>query len=136
MIQAAVESNQSLLESLKPPHPAECNYRISLMHRSRESTVQIDQQQPSAINVRARRKTDGQNRTEASFQEVVEAFANQRGIAFHPKTKTGSNSMIDGKPVFMFGDHPVYLDKNVILALGGSNLQPISLEHLAQANNI
>ena len=133
MIQAAVESNQSLLESLKPPHPAECNYRISLMHRSRESTVQIDQQQPSAINVRARRKTDGQNRTEASFQEVVEAFANQRGIAFHPKTKTGSNSMIDGKPVFMFGDHPVYLDKNVIFALRGPNWQPISLEHLAQA---
>jgi len=56
----------------------ECSYRISLMHRSRESTVQNDQQQPIAINVRTRR---------------------------------------DGKPEFMFGDHPVYLDKNVILAL-------------------
>jgi len=133
MIQAAVESNQSLLESLEPPDPAECNYRISLMHRSRESTVQNDQQQPIAINVRTRRKTNGQNRTEASFQEVVEAFASQRGITFHPKTKTGSNSMIDGKSVFMFGDHPVYLDKNVIFALRGTNWQPISLEHLAQA---
>jgi tuftelin-interacting protein 11 len=133
MIQAAIESNQSLLESLEPPDPAECNYRISLMHRSRESTVQNDQQQPIAINVRTGRKTNGQNRTEASFQEVVEAFASQRGITFHPKTKTGSNSMIDGKPVFMFGDHPVYLDKNVIFTLRGTNWQPISLEHLAQA---
>jgi hypothetical protein len=73
----------------------ECSYRISLMHRSRESTVQNDQQQPIAINVRTRRMTDGQNRTEASFQEVVEAFANQRGMTFHSKTKTGSNSVIE-----------------------------------------
>jgi hypothetical protein len=73
----------------------ECSYRISLMHRSRESTVQNDQQQPIAINVRTRRKTDGQNRTEASFREVVEAFTNQRGMTFHPKTKTGSNSVIE-----------------------------------------
>ncbi|KAL3775720.1 hypothetical protein ACHAW5_002932 [Stephanodiscus triporus] len=131
MIQAAIESNHSLLESLKPLNPSACNYRISLMHRSKERSAQNEKQQPSAIHVSARRMMGGHNRVEASFQEVVEAFANQHGIMFHPKS--GSNSMIDGKPVFMFGEHPVYFDKNVLFTFRGSNWQPISLEHLAQA---
>jgi hypothetical protein len=39
-------------------------------------------------------------------------------MEFYPKT--GSNSTKDSKPVFMFGNHPVYLDSNVIFALRGS----------------
>ncbi|KAL3816990.1 hypothetical protein ACHAXA_010110 [Cyclostephanos tholiformis] len=131
MIQAVIESDLSSLEILKPPQPAECNYRISSMHRSKDRTAQNDYHQPSAVKVRVRREIVGQNRMDASFQEVVEAFANQRGISFHPKT--GSNIMVDGKPVFMFGEHPVYFDKHVIFAFRGSKWQPISLEHLAQA---
>jgi tuftelin-interacting protein 11 len=126
MIQAAIESNLSSLEILRPPHPAECNYRISSMHRSKERIAEIDDHQPSAENVRVRR----QRRIEVSFQEVVEAFANQRGMSFHPKT--GSNAMVDGKPVFMLGEHPVYFDKNVIFALRESEWHPTSLEHFAQ----
>ena len=34
MIQSAAESNHTLLDSLRPAHPTESNYRIALMHRS------------------------------------------------------------------------------------------------------
>jgi len=67
----------------------------------------------------------------ASFAEVVEDFARQHDIDFYPKL--GSNSTKDGKKVFMFGNHPVYFDENVLFALRGAAWQPISLEHLAQA---
>ncbi len=93
--------------------------------------MQADKQ-PTAVNVRVQQKMNGGGRTAAaSFQEVVEAFANQHDISFYPKT--GSNSTKDGKPVFMFGNHPVILDKDVLFALRGSAWQPISLEHLAQS---
>mmetsp|Transcript_18866 Transcript_18866/g.34126 ORF Transcript_18866/g.34126 Transcript_18866/m.34126 type:complete len:236 (-) Transcript_18866:74-781(-) len=132
MIQAALESNEALLDSLRPPHPTDCNYRISLMHRSKERKPQ-NAEKSSAVNVRVQRNLRGNGKmaVAASFQEVVEAFANQHDIPFHPKS--GSKSMKDGKPVFMFGEHPIYIDKNVLFALRGSAWRPISLEHLAQA---
>lgn len=132
MIQAAVESKKTLLESLRPPSPTECNYRISLMLRSKERTSQNKDRQREDVTIRAQPKSSHHGgRIAASFQDVVEEFANQHDISFHPKT--GSNSMKDGKPIFMFGDHPVYIDKNVLFSLRGANWQPISLEHLAQS---
>jgi hypothetical protein len=129
MIQAAVESKKTLLESLKPSHPTECNYRISLMLRSKERTSQNNHERLRDVTVRAQPKASHHGgRIAASFQDVVEEFANQHDISFYPK-----NSMKDGKPIYMFGDHPVYIDKNVLLSLRGSHWQPISLEHLAQS---
>ncbi|KAL7541288.1 hypothetical protein ACHAXR_010789 [Thalassiosira sp. AJA248-18] len=129
MIQATFESNEALLDGLLPPHPTDCNYRISSMHRSKERKPQNNDQ--TRVNVRVQQKLHGNGKMAASFKEVVEAFANQHDIAFFPKS--GSNSMKDGKPVFMFGDHPIYFDKNVLFALRGSAWRPISLEHLAQS---
>ena len=131
MIQAAIESNNTLLDSLQPAHPTDCNYRIALMHRS--ATTNNENVKPArGMNVRVQQKTQlppTGGRTEASFKEVVESFCHQHDISFRPK----SNSMKDGKPIFLFGDHPVYLDKNVIYTLRANVWQPISLEHLAAA---
>lgn len=127
MIQAALERNVQLLDSLRPPLPKDCNYKISLMNQSKERIANVDHQ-PRNTNFRVRRTTDGCNRTEASFQSVVEAFANQHNISFYPKT--GSNSMIDGKPVYLFGNHLVYVDKNVLYTSRESKWQPIALEQL------
>jgi len=129
MIQAAIESNNALLDSLQPAHPTDCNYRIALMHRS--TTTNNENVKPArGMNARVQQKTQlppTGSRTEASFKEVVESFCHQHDISFRPK----ANSMKDGKPIFLFGDHPVYLDKNVIYTLRANVWQPISLEHLA-----
>jgi hypothetical protein len=127
MIQATLESNVQLLDVLRPPHPKVCNYKISLMNQSKER-VTSDGHQPRDTNIRVCRTKYGCNRTEASFQSVVEAFANQNNITFYPKT--GSNSMIDGKPVYLFGNHQVYVDTNVLYTLRESKWQPIALEQL------
>ena len=131
MIQAAQESAEVLLDSLQPPNPTDCNYRIALLRRSKENKPRKDSQPNNAVEARLLHRKQSVRQIDASFQEVVEAFANQHDIAFCPKT--GSKSMKDGKPVFMFGDHPVYFDKNVLFALRGSAWRPISLEHLAQS---
>ena len=103
MIQAALESNVQLFDVLRPPHPKVCNYKISLMNQSKE---RVTSDGPRDTNIRVSRTKYGCNRTEASFQSVVEAFANQNNITFYPET--GSNSMIDDKPVYLFGNHQVY----------------------------
>ena len=99
------------------------------MHRS--TTKDNNENDKHAVNIRVQPSVhgNGSSRMAASFKEVVESFAHQHDISFHPK----SNSMKDGKPIFMFGEHPVYLDKNVLYAKRGDSWQPISLEHLAQS---
>ena len=126
MIQAMAESNEEVLGSLAPPHPADCNYRISFMRRSKEERGP-ETDRHGAVSAKVR----GVGRMEASFQEVVEEFANQHDVAFVPKT--GSGATKDGKPVFLFGNHPVFMEKNVLFAKRGSSWQPISLEHLLQS---
>jgi len=128
MIRASAESNKAKLDSLLPPNPKDCNYRIALMHRSKAKKPVHTQ--PNAVSSPSQRKhhVDGNI---ASFADVVANFARHHDIDFFPKV--GSNSTKDGKKVFMFGNHPVYFDKNVLFTLRGAAWQPISLEHLAQA---
>ncbi|KAL3771905.1 hypothetical protein ACHAWO_010432 [Cyclotella atomus] len=132
MIDAALDSNDDVFDSLHPPNQADCNYRITLMHRSKAKVAEaaIHNDERMVGNMRAARSREANSKS-ASFQEVVAEFAKQHDIEFFPKT--GSNSTKDGKPVFMLGNHPVYFDSNVIFALRGSSWQPISLEHLAQS---
>jgi len=128
MIRALVESDKARLDRLMPPNPNDCNYRIALMHRSKaKKPVEA---QPNVVSSHSQRKTQG-NGNVASFAEVVADFARHHDISFYPKV--GSNATKDGKKVFMFGNHPVYFDKNVLFTLRGEAWQPISLEHLAQA---
>jgi hypothetical protein len=98
------------------------------MHRSKaKKPVEA---QPNVVSSHSQRKAQG-NGNVASFAEVVADFARHHDISFYPKV--GSNATKDGKKVFMFGNHPVYFDKNVLFTLRGEAWQPISLEHLAQA---
>ena len=68
MMRAAFESNEEVLQSLEPPNPADCNYRISLMLRGKDKKLHHE---PSSVQVKVRvhRARDGGNI--ASFQEVV-----------------------------------------------------------------
>jgi len=129
MIRALIDSDKARHSRFMPPNPQDCNYRIALMHRSKaKKPVQA---QPNVVSSQSQRKSQV-NGNVASFAEVVGDFARQHDISFYPKV--GSNSTKDGKKVFMFGDHPVYFDNNVLFTLRGAAWQPISLEHLAQAS--
>ena len=130
MIRATLESDKRGFESLLPLIPEDCNYKIALMHRSkvkepthtRSNVVSSQSESKGTVAVNT-----------ASFAEVVADYARQHDIDFYPKV--GSNASKDGKKVFMFGNHQVYLDQNVLFTLRGSAWQPISLEQLAQACN-
>lgn len=65
----------------------------------------------------------------ATFLEVVEDFAREHDISFRPRTG-GKSITDDGKPIFLFGSVPIYLDKNVIFALQGSIWTPLAMEEL------
>ncbi|KAL7483445.1 hypothetical protein ACHAW6_009096 [Cyclotella cf. meneghiniana] len=132
MIEAALESNDDFLDSLQPPNPADCNYRITLMHRARAKAAKALHDETAGVNGNVRGASavrEGSSKN-TSFQEVVADFAKHHDMEFYPKT--GSNSIKDGKPVFLLGGHPVYFENDVIFAMRGSSWQPISLEHLAQ----
>ena len=126
MIKASIESNRAKLESLTPPHPKDCNYRIALMHRSKQKKTTHTETKDVSLPSQPKPHSNV-----ASFTEVVADFARQHDIDFYPKV--GSNSMKDGKKIYLFGNHSIFFDKNVLFALRGTKWQPISLEHLAQA---
>ena len=130
MIQAALEPNEETLETLRPPRPADCNYRLSLLRRSKQGKPQKSN---GAANSGARQNIPcgKQSAAVASFREVVEDFANRRDILFQPKT--GLNATWNGRPVFLFGNQSVYFEGDVLFTLTESEWKPVSLERLAQA---
>ena len=130
MVRVAAESDRARHGLLTPPNPNDCNYRIALMHRSEAEKKHVQAPLKVGSSHHSQRRTQENNRV-ASFAEVVGDFARQQDISFYPKV--GPNATKDGKKVFMFGNHPVYMDKNVLFTLRGATWQPISLEHLAQA---
>lgn len=66
-----------------------------------------------------------------TFRDVVEEYARERDILFQPRM--GNNAWKDGKPVFLFGKLPIYLDANVAFASQGSGeWQPMSLAEIAK----
>ncbi|KAL7466596.1 hypothetical protein ACHAXS_006907 [Conticribra weissflogii] len=127
MMRASLESNVEMLARLEPPNPEECNYRLSLLLRAKGKKGSTDYTPSTGRVHQVKMKSDGNI---ASFVEVVTDFARHHDIEFHPKV--GSNSTKDGKPVFLFGGHPIFFEKNVLFTLRGGSWQPISLEHLAQ----
>jgi tuftelin-interacting protein 11 len=77
--------------------------------------------------VNAAHQAGMQQRT-ASFKELVEQRAAERGVAFIPQ----ANKFREGKPVFWFGNISVYIDRNVVFALDlATNIwSPIGIDHL------
>jgi tuftelin-interacting protein 11 len=136
MIQAAEQSNQNRLDALKPT-PTNC--RAVLARRMREERERVNEEMlrmdakgaydPSSFEARVRasqRHVDGHM---PSFREVVEEFAREHDIVFQPRM--GANATKDGKPVFLFGKIPIYLESDVAFAYQNSAWRPTSLGQLA-----
>lgn len=66
---------------------------------------------------------------ELSFKEVMQRFAEKRGVVFLPSAKRRHPA---GKPVYSFGPVDVALDNDVIFAFSGGQWLPTSLEQLAE----
>ena len=76
MISAALDSNDELLDSLHPANPANCNYRIVLLHRAKAAAANNEETTVANDNSRAAPTIrQGANKS-ASFQEVV-------AVSFH-----------------------------------------------------
>mmetsp|Transcript_26814 Transcript_26814/g.63605 ORF Transcript_26814/g.63605 Transcript_26814/m.63605 type:complete len:452 (-) Transcript_26814:25-1380(-) len=127
MIESSIQANQVMLDNLRPSHPTNSNYKVAMMRRAREHKGRRSAKDDL---LEATTQDRGDHKI-ATFFEVVESFARQREIEFLPKS--GSNAMVDGKSVWLFGGQSVYLDRNAVFTLKGNKWQPISLEHLAQA---
>ena len=127
MIESSIQSNQVMLDDLRPSHPANSNYKVAMMRRARECKDMRSAKDDDLIEPTTRDRGDHRI---ATFFEVVESFARQREIEFVPKS--GSNATVDGKSVWLFGGQSVYLDRNAVFTLKGNKWQPISLEQLAQ----
>jgi hypothetical protein len=75
MIEAALESNDDFFDTLQPPNPADCNYRITLMHRAK--TAKVREAETSLFNGNARVAAVARDGSKnASFQEVVAVSVN------------------------------------------------------------
>jgi hypothetical protein len=74
-------------------------------------------------------------RMDVTFREVVEAFAKQHDVLLQPRLQGDKVSTKDGKPIFLFGSVPIYLDSNVVFAQTKTGSvgewRPMSLEQLA-----
>ncbi|CAB9521061.1 Tuftelin-interacting protein 11 [Seminavis robusta] len=140
MIQAAGQSQPNKIDELRP---TATNYRAVLARRVREERERANEallrmdatgmanSSTHNIDVEARiraaqRNIDGHMPT---FREVVEGFASENNIVFQPRM--GPNATKDGKPIFLFGKTPIYLESDVAFALQNSEWKPTSLAQLA-----
>jgi hypothetical protein len=71
-----------------------------------------------------------------SFKQVVETFAEQNGLLFHPKMDKhgiGSTDHVEGKQLYLFGPLLCYIDQNVLFVQSatsgaGRTWRPVDLE--------
>jgi tuftelin-interacting protein 11 len=141
MIQAARRSDLDALDDLRP---SATNVRAVLTRRTREERENAQEellrmeatgvasgtlrdQAGLEARVRAAQRRSGHVPT---FREVVEEFAHEHNVLFQPRM--GTNATKDGKPVFLFGKIPIYLEADVVYAQQGSKWNPTSLSQLAK----
>jgi hypothetical protein len=129
MIKAAQDTSNNLDEYL----PLPSNYSTVLARRQQEVRTKLDQElrklDMTSGNGVPNRSMPRRKGEPATFRDVVEEFAKDHSVVFLPRV--GANATKDGKPVFMFGDVPIYFDSNVIFALRHAEWQPLSLDQLA-----
>ncbi len=132
MINAVSNKKSSLFDDLKPAPTHSINFRVVQARRAKECRLQEEEAElrgnADSVHIEAKPQISVQSQGGATFKEVVEDFANHQGIPFHPKV--GSNSLKDGKTIFMFGGVQVFLDSNVIFASQGEEWKPTSLSDL------
>jgi hypothetical protein len=132
MIDAAVK-DIPVPEAMDAIVPRASSYKEVLARRSKEERDIGDEQldhleAKDAVEFR-KRVISRQIGGTTTFQEVVEDFAVENDISFRPRTG-GKGTTDEGKPIFLFGNVPIYLDSNVIFALRDSRWQPVAMEHL------
>jgi tuftelin-interacting protein 11 len=132
MLQLASDSDEESLEHINPPR---ANFRVVLARRMKEKKHALEDdfvrmETQSAAETDARIRLRRRNVTTATFREVVEEFANERGIVFRPKM--GARSLKDGKQVYLCGETAIYLDGDVVFAQSGTEWRPVALEQLSE----
>ena len=129
MIQSSTRGNTVHLDNVRP---IVSGYQGVLERRTREGHDQIEDElqkiQSNGIDYR-KHVMSRRNRGTVTFREVVEDFAREQDFEFCPRM--GTNSMVDGKQVFLFGDLLIYFDNNVVFTYQNTNWRPISLDELA-----
>jgi len=133
MIQIA---NSSTKEHLDEMQPSITNFRVVAARRTKEKQREIEEdftriESRSASEIEARIRLQRRNIQTPTFRDVLEEFANERGILFQPRI--GVNSRKDGKQVFLFGDTPIYMVGDVIYAFKQATWQPVALDQLAKS---
>jgi G-patch domain len=138
-------------EDLDPSNSASTNYRVVLARRIKEQKRQAaddimrmgetgvavndrshnSHSHHAAAEARVRLVQQDRNHlpgtatatTSATFRDVVQEFARNRGHLFQPRL-SGRHTTVDGKQVFLFGTLPVYLDSNVVYVLRRKTSSP------------
>ncbi|KAI2497077.1 hypothetical protein MHU86_17447 [Fragilaria crotonensis] len=131
MIEAVVSA--SLNGTVSSVGPRTSSFREVLARRSKEMRNRNENdlerlQTKDAVEFR-KRVMGRQFGVTATFREVVEDFAREHDISFRPRTG-GKSTTDDGKPIFLFGNVPIYLDTNVIFANQDSTWKPLAMEQL------
>ena len=138
MIQVAQSQEQEV--SLSDMRPSRSNYQVSLSRRMKEKQQENEddllrmESSKGGSELEARIRLQHRNTHAATFRDVVEEFARENNVLFQPRM--GANSTKDGKPVFLYGDVPIYLDSDIVFAYTKDNeWRPVSLEQLAGMTN-
>eukprot|EP00978_Attheya_sp_CCMP212_P017641 scaffold47215_cov51-Attheya_sp.AAC.7 len=128
MIQSKMDNDADALDDLLPPFRESYNYRHAMARRVRDERIKEQEKEilQHGTGPAPRHFHKPQQHT---FREVVEDYAREQNVSFTPRL--GANSTKDGKPIFMFGTTPIYIDSNVVFALRESKWQPTSLETLS-----
>lgn len=132
MIKTMSENQIIDLDMLEPLGRQFINYKLVQSRRAKEERLQEEEMalkgKVGDANKSMKSHVSLHGRGGATFREVVEDFANHHGKTFHHKL--GSNSSMDGKPIYIFGNSQIYLDSNVIFVLMNGVWEPISLSEL------
>jgi len=128
MIQSKMDNDADALDDLLPPFRESYNYRHAMARRVRDERIKEQEKEilQRGSGPAPRHFHKAQQHT---FREVVEDYAREQNVSFTPRL--GANSTKDGKPIFMFGTTPIYIDSNVVFALRKSKWHPTSLESLS-----
>lgn len=85
-----------------------------------------------SVSDRSKRNVTG-GMMSVSFKEVVESFAERSGLPFHPKH--GSDQLVEGKQLYLFGTLSCYIDQNILFVQSGKSTsgnsrvwRPVDLE--------
>ena len=125
-----------MLEEIEKLEPGMSGFRSVAARRSLEQKKQLQEDfvkmesSRSVGETKARILLKRRNIVEPTFRDVVEEFANNRGVFFQPKI--GVNARKDGKQIFLFGTQSIYLQDDVVFCYNkkDSTWKPVSLDQI------